>query len=247
MPNRSDEGYKRLNVVLVNLIILSCMWLTVIFFDPQSYLNPFKPQQRTVLALALSVTPTPDLSLIIAPTFTETAAVTNTPTSTSTATPTSTLTSTPVPTLSYTPPTVIPRIAPPTPTKPAVDAPTTGKWIDVDIGDQTISAFSGGTLLKKVSVSTGVASHPTVVGRFAIYQKLESQTMSGGNRFTGDYYFLPGVPDVMYFYAGYAIHGTYWHHNFGHPMSHGCVNLTKDDAKWFFGWAEVGTPVITHY
>lgn len=50
----------------------------------------------------------------------------------------------------------------------------------------------------------------------------------------------------MYFYQGYAIHGTYWHHNFGQPMSHGCVNLTIEDAKWFYDWAEVGTTVITH-
>jgi lipoprotein-anchoring transpeptidase ErfK/SrfK len=116
----------------------------------------------------------------------------------------------------------------------------------VDIGDQTIAAYDGRTLLKRAIVSTGVASHPTIVGRFAIYQKLMSQTMTGGNRFSGDYYFLPGVPNVMYFYDGYAIHGTYWHHNFGHPMSHGCVNLTIDDAKWFYDWAEIGTPVISH-
>lgn len=70
--------------------------------------------------------------------------------------------------------------------------------------------------------------------------------MRGGNRFSGNYYYLPGVPSVMYFYQGYAIHGTYWHHNFGQPMSHGCVNLTIEDAKWFYDWAEVGTTVITH-
>jgi lipoprotein-anchoring transpeptidase ErfK/SrfK len=50
----------------------------------------------------------------------------------------------------------------------------------------------------------------------------------------------------MYFTGAYSIHGTYWHHNFGHPMSHGCVNLTIDDARWFYEWAEIGTPVITH-
>ena len=69
--------------------------------------------------------------------------------------------------------------------------------------------------------------------------------MSGG--YASEYYYLPGVPWVMYFFQGYAIHGTYWHHNFGKPMSHGCVNLTIEDAKWFYNWAEIGTTVVTHY
>ena len=58
---------------------------------------------------------------------------------------------------------------------------------------------------------------------------------------------LPNVPYTMYFYKGYGIHGTYWHHNFGHPMSHGCVNMRTSDAAWLFNWASVGTPVVTHY
>jgi lipoprotein-anchoring transpeptidase ErfK/SrfK len=52
------------------------------------------------------------------------------------------------------------------------------------------------------------------------------------------------VPYVMYFFEGYGLHGTYWHNNFGHPMSHGCVNLRTPDAKWFYNWAEIGTPVL---
>ena len=61
-----------------------------------------------------------------------------------------------------------------------------------------------------------------------------------------DYYDLPNVPYSMFFYQGYAIHGTYWHTNFGHPMSHGCVNLPTAEAKWFYEWAPVGTPVVSH-
>ena len=138
----------------------------------------------------------------------------------------------------------------PSPSVPApqlprsTNPPTDGKWIDVDIGDQKITAYQGSTALKSVLVSTGVSYHPTVVGTFRIYTKIGSQTMSGG--YASEYYYLPGVPWVMYFFQGYAIHGTYWHHNFGHPMSHGCVNLTIEDAKWFFNWAEIGTIVITH-
>ena len=147
-----------------------------------------------------------------------------------------------------------PVVIPPTPISSApaslrpstpVSPPTDGKWIDVDIGDQTITAYQGSTPLKTVLVSTGVAWHPTPVGRYKVYMKIQSQTMSGGSG--AEYYSLPGVPWVMYFTGSFAVHGTYWHHNFGKPMSHGCVNLTIEDAKWFFDWAEMGTPVITHY
>ncbi|NIV94533.1 L,D-transpeptidase family protein, partial [candidate division KSB1 bacterium] len=36
--------------------------------------------------------------------------------------------------------------------------------------------------------------------------------------------------------TGVALHGTYWHNNFGWPMSRGCVNLRTEDAKWLFRW-----------
>ena len=145
------------------------------------------------------------------------------------------------------PPTPPPVSAPANPPAPvsSAPAPTNGKWIDVNISAQTITAYQGNTPLKSVLVSTGVSWHPTPVGHYKIYMKIPSQTMSGG--VGAEAYYLPGVPWVMYFAGANAIHGTYWHHNFGHPMSHGCVNLTIDDAKWFYNWAEIGTPVITHY
>ena len=118
---------------------------------------------------------------------------------------------------------------------------TNGKQIIVDLSDQRIYAYQDGGLLNAVTVSTGLPGTPTVIGDYNIYWKLTSQTMSGPG------YYLPGVPWVMYFYAGYAIHGTYWHNNFGQPMSHGCVNLPTDQAAWFFNWAEVGTPVRVIY
>lgn len=127
----------------------------------------------------------------------------------------------------------------------AVRAPTSGKWIDISIRKQTITAYEGTTPLKSVLVSTGVAAHPTVVGTYAVYSKYSAITMSGGTRGV-DAYYLPNVPWTMFFYKGYAVHGTYWHKNFGRPMSHGCVNLTIADAKWFFEWAPVGTPVVSH-
>lgn len=125
--------------------------------------------------------------------------------------------------------------------------PTTDRWIDVNIKAQTISAYQGSTAVKTVKVSTGISIFPTPVGQWKIYAKYPAQLMTGGSRAAGTYYYLPNVPSVMYFYKGYAIHGTYWHHNFGRPMSHGCVNLSIADAKWFYNWAAMGTIVRTHY
>jgi lipoprotein-anchoring transpeptidase ErfK/SrfK len=123
--------------------------------------------------------------------------------------------------------------------------PSNGRWIDVNISKQTITAYEGSAPLKSVLVSTGLAWYPTPAGRFKVYTKIQSQTMSGG--VGADRYYLPGVPWVMYFTGAYAIHGTYWHRNFGQPMSHGCVNLSLEDAKWFYEFASVGTPVVSHY
>jgi LysM repeat protein len=126
---------------------------------------------------------------------------------------------------------------------PAAAAPTllTGKQIIINLTEQRIYAYEDGELLRSQIMSSGLPSTPTVTGDYRIYWKLTSQTMSGPG------YYLPGVPWVMYFYQGYGIHGTYWHNNFGQPMSRGCINLPTTDAEWFFRWAEVGTPVSVRY
>jgi len=114
----------------------------------------------------------------------------------------------------------------------------TDKYFLVDLSDQRLYAFEGQTLVRQTIVSTGRWPTPTVIGEFKIWIKLES------TRMTGPGYDLPNVPYTMYFYQGYGIHGTYWHNNFGTPMSHGCVNLPTPEAQWAFYWAEVGTTVI---
>ncbi len=114
----------------------------------------------------------------------------------------------------------------------------TKKLIVVDLSEQTMRAYEDGRLVRKVEVSTGLPETPTVTGQYHIYVKRPAQTMSGPN------YYLPDVPWVMYFYQGYGLHGTYWHDNFGQPMSHGCVNLPTEEAKWLYEWAEIGTPVL---
>ena len=119
------------------------------------------------------------------------------------------------------------------------------RWIDVNLTTQTLTAYEGQTPILQSVVSTGAWPTPTVVGTFEIYVKYPTTTMYGGS--DADYYYLPDVPNVMYFYSGYALHGTYWHNNFGTPMSHGCVNLSESDAQWLFNWASEGTKVVTHY
>jgi len=116
-----------------------------------------------------------------------------------------------------------------------------GKWIEVDLSEQRLYAHEGDRVVLNVLVSTGLTQYPTPVGRFSIRLKIRSQTMSGPG------YYLPGVEWAMYFYRDYAIHGTYWHNNFGHPMSHGCVNMTNADARFLFNWASVGTQVVVHW
>jgi len=101
-------------------------------------------------------------------------------------------------------------------------------------------AYEGDVLVNSFLVSTGTWLHPTVTGQFQIYVKYEYADMAGPG------YYLPDVPFVMYFYDGYGLHGTYWHSNFGTPMSHGCINLTIPDAEWLFYWADVGTLVNIH-
>lgn len=113
----------------------------------------------------------------------------------------------------------------------------TAKWIDVDLSEQRVVVYKGKKAVRAFIVSTGLPETPTVQGTFRIHMKVRSQTMSGGSPQYG-YYYLPNVEWVQYFYADYAFHGTYWHDNFGEPMSHGCVNMTNDDAQWLFDWAE---------
>lgn len=121
--------------------------------------------------------------------------------------------------------------------------PTDAKWISVDLDHQRAYAWEGDKLLKKFAISSGKARTPTVTGVFRIRAKVSSQTMEGGSVAEGDYYNLPNVQWVQYFYQDYALHGAYWHNKFGVPTSHGCVNLTNADAKWLFDWA---SPTVSY-
>ncbi|MEK7327095.1 MAG: L,D-transpeptidase family protein [Chloroflexota bacterium] len=206
-------------------------------------------QVGTLAKATFTYTPTdtPTDTQTFTPTFTPTNTPTDTPTFTPTDTPTNTATFTPTdtPLPTSTPlPTNTPlptwTLAPPTATsKPPVS--NGRRWIDVNLTTQSVTAYEGDAPLATFVVSTGTWQHPTVTGKYNIYVKHQAADMRGPG------YFLPDVPYVMYFYEGYGLHGTYWHNNFGTPMSHGCVNLTIADAAWLFDFASVGTLVKIHY
>lgn len=119
------------------------------------------------------------------------------------------------------------------------------KWIDVNLSSQTLTAFEGDQVVYSTLISSGLPEYATVTGQFRIWLRFRSQTMDG--RRLGYDYVVDDVPYVMYFYKDYAIHGAYWHNNFGTPMSHGCVNMHPDEAQWLYNWADMGTFVNVHY
>lgn len=137
---------------------------------------------------------------------------------------------------------------------------TEPKRIEVDLTHQRLYAFEGERKVFDFPVSTGKWGR-TPPGRYQIYVKLRYTLMAGGSRALGTYYYLPNVPFTMYFEGvaedgeriyrrrGYGLHGTYWHNNFGHPMSHGCVNLRTEDAEKLFYWTRppVGENVWSVY
>jgi lipoprotein-anchoring transpeptidase ErfK/SrfK len=138
----------------------------------------------------------------------------------------------------------VPRVdSPPTPVPPSpAFIPTAAppslikerRWIDVDLSEQRLRAYEDGKVVQTTLVSTGLSRTPTVQGQFRIWIKLRHDDMEGED------YYLEDVPHVMYFYQGYGLHGAPWHNNFGHRMSHGCVNLPLDAAEALFAFADVG-------
>ncbi|RYZ61415.1 MAG: L,D-transpeptidase, partial [Proteobacteria bacterium] len=141
------------------------------------------------------------------------------------------------------------------------------KWIDVSISSQTLVAFVGDKAVFGTLVSTGRTSsdksqdHPTPVGMWRIREKHIASTMDGDVASDGPYS-IEDVPWIMYFNGSYAIHGAFWHAEFGRKKSHGCVNMSPVDAKAMFefaepklkrGWhaawstpSELGTMVVVH-
>lgn len=117
------------------------------------------------------------------------------------------------------------------------------KRIEVDLTNQMLYAYEGDKKVMEFLVSTGKWGK-TPTGEFRIWTKLRATKMSGGSKELGTYYYLPNVPFTMFFSnaeipasRGYGIHGTYWHDNFGHPMSHGCINMKTEEVEQLYYWA----------
>lgn len=113
-------------------------------------------------------------------------------------------------------------------------------WIEIDLSDQHLWAWSGKNQIFTAVISTGKATTPTQTGIYSIQRKYPQDRMRGTD------YDIPDVPNVLYFDRGYALHGAYWHNNFGTPVSHGCINLPINNAQWLFDWTKIGTPIIIH-
>jgi hypothetical protein len=116
-----------------------------------------------------------------------------------------------------------------------------GRWIEINLFEQTMAVYDQNKLVFATLVATGLEPFYTKPGLFQIQNKLDSTTMSGAfeaNR--SDYYYLEDVPWTMYYDHARALHGAYWRTAFGFPQSHGCVNLAPADSHWLFNWANVG-------
>lgn len=199
-----------------------------------------------------TVTPslTPTLTFTVTPSITPTLEFTSTPLPTETPLPTDTPGVMEVAIVPDTPtpirPTDSPYVAP---TQQASNPPSNSgssggngaRWIDINLSAQRLYAYEGDVMVNSFIVSTGVAATPTVTGTYKIYARFLYADMHGPG------YYLPDVPYTMYFYKSYGIHGTYWHNNFGTPMSHGCVNMSIADAGWLYNWSTFGTTVKVHY
>ncbi len=225
---------------LIGLILIACLGIGALWL--------FGPPRNAVAQNAPTIAVSATATLAPIATATSIPTATSTPTLAPTEAATIELTSAPielpteVPTDMPLPPTDFPTSEP---TAVPIDPPPPlndqSRWIDVDLTRQLLVAYEGDTVVRTTLVSTGLPGTPTVTGQFNIYVKYPAQLMYGPG------YYLPDVPWVMYFYNDYGLHGTYWHNNFGHPMSHGCVNLPTPEAAWLYNWASIGTLVNIHY
>ncbi|MEJ1156151.1 MULTISPECIES: L,D-transpeptidase family protein [Microbacterium] len=120
----------------------------------------------------------------------------------------------------------------------------TERRIEVDLGAQTTYLFENDSVVNSWPISSGLPGETvTHTGSYRIFAHVPIQDMGC---FDGAEYCTEDVPWVMYFNGDQGFHGTYWHNNFGTPMSHGCVNMPVDVAKYVYDWAPTGTEVWVH-
>ena len=128
------------------------------------------------------------------------------------------------------------------------DVPEELKSIHVDLGTQTVTVFEDETPVLVSRCSSGVKGTTTPQGEFLTYHKGPSIHMTNQGDAIENIFDLPGVPWVSFFTGtGVSFHGTYWHNDYGRPRSHGCVNLTPDDAKFIYRWTRPVVPPDVDY
>jgi hypothetical protein len=133
---------------------------------------------------------------------------------------------------------------------PVTEVPITtvalARRIEVDLGEQRAYLFENEQVVRSWLISSGLDGHETDQGRFRIGAKLRSQAMGNPDTTQWPYYYVKDVPYVMYYNGDEALHGVYWHNNFGNRMSHGCVNFPVSVAAFIYDWAPIGTEVWVH-
>ncbi|MEK7582929.1 MAG: L,D-transpeptidase [Patescibacteria group bacterium] len=121
-----------------------------------------------------------------------------------------------------------------------VATPVVEKRIDIDLSEQRLRFYYGADEVRNILISSGRRLTPTPKGEFVIQKKIPVM------RYRGPGYDLPNTKWNLLFHKNYFIHGAYWHNNFGHPMSHGCINVAYKDMEGLYHFAEPGTRVIIH-
>lgn len=120
-----------------------------------------------------------------------------------------------------------------------------GRWVDIDLYEQTLTAYVDGKPVFATLVASGLEQWSTSEGLYRVWSKVPDTPMTGSEG-RSDYYYLENVPWNLFFNGEAALHGAYWHDGFGYRRSHGCVNMSPADALWLYNWADEGTWVHVH-
>ncbi len=135
---------------------------------------------------------------------------------------------------------VTPRISRAQDVPPIALPVSMSKRIDIDLSEQRLRYYYGDAEMGNILISSGTKWYPSPTGEFTIKAKYPVV------RYRGSGYDFPNTKWNMLFYRNYFIHGAYWHHNFGHPMSHGCINVAYKDMEQLYNFTDVGTVVTIH-
>lgn len=125
------------------------------------------------------------------------------------------------------------------------EIPAGKRWVHINLSEQTLVAYEAGHPVYATLVSSGKEGYDTPQGLFRIRHKYLSVTMNGDDPIDG-YYEVEEVPWTMYYWKSYAVHGAYWHNDFGKTRSHGCTNVPPIDARWLYYWTKPRVPENWH-